>query len=326
MKLSQSSRVLLVPAAIVIIALIILVIRALTPAHTTLTGIVETSEIDIASKIPGRIDSLYVTEGDAVHRGEILAVLTSKEVDAKVEQARGAMDAAKARLQMARNGARSEEREAIEKLYLQTQHQYDLAEKTWKRIQAMYRDSVISAQEHDQVQFQFLAAREQRDAAQSRYQMVLNGTRTEDLHAAEALVHQAENVYKEAVAYQDEARLVCPIDGELCKKIVEKGELVASGYPVMTVINPSDSWVVLTVREDQLASIAKGKVVGVTVPSLGSQSHQFVVTYVAAMADFATWRATNQKGDFDLKTFEVRLRAEHAVPGLRPGMTARVEL
>ncbi|HTY38562.1 MAG TPA: HlyD family efflux transporter periplasmic adaptor subunit, partial [Bacteroidota bacterium] len=241
-------------------------------------------------------------------------------------QARGAMDAANAKLRMARNGARPEEKEAMEKLYLQAMHQFELAEKTWNRIQAMYKDSVISAQEHDQVEFQYRAAKEQLDAAKAKYQMVLNGARIEELQGAEGLARQAENAYNEALAYQQETRLRAPADGELFKRIVEKGEIVAAGYPVMSVLNPGDSWIVVQLREDLIPTIHKGSTLMVTIPALGGASHPFTVTYIAAMADFATWRATNQKGDFDLKTFEIRLRADHPVPGLRPGMTARVTL
>ena len=322
MKATKSTLIFAVPVSVALIAAVVLIVRAVLPDRNVVTGIVETTEIDIASKLPGRVDSLFVAEGEPVYKGEVLAVLASKEIDAKVGQARGAMDAARARLQMARNGARPEEREAVEKLYLQAQHQFDLAEKTWTRIQNMYKDSVISAQEHDQVQFQYRSAREQLDAAKAKYQMVINGTRKEELEGAEALTRQAENALNEALAYQQETRLVSPADGELSKRIVERGEIVAGGYPVMTVLNTEDSWIVIQLREDLMTSIHKGSKLAVIIPALGSETHTFTVTYVAAMADFATWRATNQKGDFDLKTFEIRLRPEHPVPGLRPGNPA----
>ena len=83
---------------------------------------------------------------------------------------------------------------------------------------------------------------------------------------------------------------------------------------------------VLQVREDQMAGIRKEQSMAVVIPALGPESHLFKVTHIAAMADFATWRATNQKGDFDLKTLEIHLRPQQAIAGLVPGMTARVTL
>jgi HlyD family secretion protein len=325
MKTKISRWVIFIPVIIASAAVVVLIVRAVIPDKDIITGMVEVDEIDVASKIPGRIDSLFVQEGDKVVKGQRLAKLGSKEIDAKVEQARGAMEAARAKMEMAQNGARPEEKEAVEKQYMQTVHQFDLAEKTFARVQKVYQDSVISTQERDQVEFQYNAAKEQMDAAKAKYQMVLKGARKEEVNAAEALFHQAENGYNEAMAYQQEAELISPIDGEISKKITSAGEMAASGYPLFTVINPDDVWIVVQLREDKIAKMKIGSPAKAIIPALGNDQYFVHVTYIAAMADFATWKATNQKGDFDLKTFEIHLRPEKPIPGLRSGMTARVE-
>jgi HlyD family secretion protein len=316
--------VLAIPIAVAAIALIIILINAFTPEKEIITGIVETTEIDVASKLPGRIDSVFVSEGDVVQKGQLLATLESKEIDAKVEQARGVLEAAKAKMTMAHNGARPEEKEAVEKQYQAAKHQFELADKTFGRIQKVFQDSVISVQEKDQVEFQFKAAKEQLDAAHAKYQMVMKGTRYEDIDAAEGLFHQAENTLREVLAYQMETRLVSPIKGEIKKRITDPGEMVAAGYPVFTLVDPSDTWVVLQLREDKISSIRKGAILKGTIPGLGNKEFSFKVTYIAAMAEFATWKATNQKGDFDLRTFEIHLKPESQIDGLRAGMTVRI--
>jgi len=315
----------LIPVIIVVVSVTVLIIRAIIPDKEIVTGMVEVDEIDVASKIPGRIDSLFVEEGDMVSRGRILAKLQSKEMDAKVEQARGAMEAARAKLDMAVKGARPEEKEAVEKQYRQTVHQYELAEKTFNRIQEVYQDSVVSTQERDQVEFQYLAAKEQMEAASAKYQMVLKGAREEEIRGARGLFHQAENAYAEAKAYQEETELVSPIDGQISSKIAGAGEMAAAGYPLFTVINPDDVWIVVQLREDEMEHVKMGGTALAVFPALGEDEHEVKVTHIAAMADFATWKATNQKGEFDLKTFEIHLRPEKPIPGLRSGMTARVE-
>jgi len=326
MKAKFSRWVLYIPILIVVVAAAVLIIRAILPDEEIITGMVEVDEIDVTSKIPGRIDTIYVQEGDLVTKGQILARLESKEIDARVEQARGAMESARAKLDMARKGARPEEKEAVEKQYMQAVHQYELAEKTFNRIQEVHQDSVVSTQERDQVEFQYLAAREQMEAAAAKYQMVLKGAREEEIRGAQGLFHQAENAYVEAKAYQAEAELVSPIDGQISTKIASAGEMAAAGYPLFTVINPDDVWIVVQQREDMIEHVKMGGAARVVVPALGEEKHDFKVTYIAAMADFATWKATNQKGDFDLKTFEIHLRPEKPITGLRSGMTARVKL
>lgn len=313
-----------VPLIIIAAAVIFLIVKSILPDKYIITGMVEVDEIDVSSKIPGRVDSVFVQEGDKVTRGQILAKLGSTEIDAKVEQARGAMTAAKAKLEMARNGARPEEKEAVEKLYMQSKHQFELAEKTYNRVNEIYKDSVISDQEHDQIEFQYKAAKEQMDAAKAKYNMTLKGARNEEIEAAEGLYHQAENAYNEAISYQSEAILKSPIDGEICKKIANPGEMAAAGYPLFTVINPDDVWIVAQIREDHLSQVKMEAIARVDIPGIGAKGAAFKVTYIAPMAEFATWKATNQKGDFDLKTFEIHLRPVNDIPNLRAGMTARV--
>jgi len=318
--------ILIIPLSVAIIAIAILLFRAFNPSKEYITGVVETTEIDVASKIPGRLDSVFVSEGDKVVKGQILATLESKEINAKVEQARGAMMAAQARMIMAKNGARPEEKEAVEKQYLAAKHQFELADKTFGRIQQVFKDSVISVQEKDQVEFQFKAAKEQLEAAYAKYKMVIKGARYEDIDAAEGIFHQAMNALNEALAYQSETKLISPINGEVFKRVSDPGEIIGSGYPIFTLIDPNDVWVVLQLREDKMTKFKKDMVVNGIIPALGNAEYKFKITYIAAMADFATWKATNQKGDFDLKTFELHLRPIKPIDGLRAGMTVRFEL
>ncbi len=326
MKANKNTAILLIPAIIAFSAIAAMGWRAMKSTTPVVTGLVETTEIDIAAKIPGRIDSLFVGEGDRVHKGQLLARLESKEIEAKVGQARSAMTAARAKYQMALHGARPEQKKAAEQMYLQAKHQFELAQKTYRRVKEVYRDSVVSEQEKDQVEFKYNAARDQLEIARAKYQMVLNGARSEEIEAARALYEQARNAYREALAYLDETELRSPIEGEVSQKIADQEEIIAAGYPILTLFNPEDNYVVLQIREDQMRYIQKGAQFKATIPALGSRKYIFTVTFIAPMADFATWRATNQTGDFDLKTFEVHLRPVKPIPGLRPGMTARVYL
>jgi HlyD family secretion protein len=119
---------------------------------------------------------------------------------------------------------------------------------------------------------------------------------------------------------------VSPVAGQVVERLVAPGEVVPAGFPVLTIIDPEQAYVIVQVREDHLGAVRMGTVLEAVVPALGAERHPFAVTYLSAMADFATWRATNERGDFDLKTFEVRLRPARPVEGLRPGMTVRLHL
>ncbi len=326
MKIKKGYIILSLPVLIVIVALAFIAFSKANDEYIEISGIIETTEIDVASKIPGRIDSIYFDKGDMVKKGDIIAKLESKEMVAKVEQTKGLMEAAKSKLEMVRNGARVEEKTQVEKLYNQAKEQYEYAEKTYNRFKELHKEGVISSQEYDGMLFKYNSAKDQMDAAKAKYDMVMKGARYEEIDAVEALYHQAENGYNEAMAYFKELEIKAPVDGEISNRISDPGEVIASGYPLFTIIRPEESYVLLQVREDMLNTFKKGASFDGVIPALNNKQTEFEVTYIAIMADFATWRPTNQKGDFDLKTFEIHLKSKENIKDLRPGMTVKLNI
>lgn len=326
MKFNKNKLILFLPLFIAAVAVLYLVLKKSAPEETIVTGMVEMTTVDVASKIPGRLDTVFAKEGDWVVKGQILGLLESKEMDAKVNQAKSLVNAAKSKSDMARNGARPQEIEATYNLYMQANHQFELANKTYNRIQSLYKDRVVSSQEKDQVEFQFKAAKEQMEAAKAKYEMVKQGARYEEKEGANAIYSQARGGLEEALAYSKDLVIKSPITGQLSKRITDPGEIIGTGYPVFQVTDINDNWVVLQLREDLLTKIKMGQVVSGTMPAFGNRSFRFNVTYISVLADYATWKPTNQKGDFDLKTFEIRLRPAEKIEGLRAGMTVNIKL
>jgi HlyD family secretion protein len=328
-KMNLSSKklaiIIVIPIILAIAGIVVLVNQTGNEIDNYVTGIVETTTVDVASKIPGRIDSLLVKEGAFVKKGEILARLESKEIDAKTGQAEAAVQAAFYKFRMAQNGARTEEKEAVLKQYNQAKHQFELAEKTWKRISSLFEDKLLSTQEKDQYEFQYKAAKEQMEAAKAKYDMVISGARFEELKMAESLYEQAKNTLLEVEVYKGECFIKSPVGGQVYKRIVEQGEIIASGYPVFSIIQPEDSWVTIQLREDKMNSIKNGDTFEAAIPAL-KKNATVQVTYIAPIGDFANWKPTRQKGEFDLKTFEIRLKPVNPIPELRPGMTVNINL
>ncbi len=288
-------------------------------------GKIEVNEIDASSKIPGRIDTLYVRVGDKVRRGDTLAVLESKEMDAKLEQAKSVMLAAKAKWEMAKSGARKQQIKAVKKLVEQAKYQYDFAKSSYLRLEKLYEDSVISRQKFDEISFKYKAAKAQYEAANAKYDMVLEGARPEEKSAAESLFRQAENVYKEALAYHDELTITAKVSGTVYSLVADQGEIISAGYPLLTIVRDNSEYAVINVKENELSKIKTGEVIDGYLPAIG-KTIPFKVYYVSPLADYASWKPTSQKGDFDIRTFEVRLSPESNFEGLRPGMNVKFEL
>ncbi|MCF8317098.1 MAG: efflux RND transporter periplasmic adaptor subunit [Ignavibacteriales bacterium] len=326
-KMKNNKKYFLIIALIfIIIPLIIYINSNSFEQQDIVSGQIESSETDISSKIPGRIRKILIAEGDVVNPGDTLAVLESAEMDAKREQARAFVSAAEAKYKMVKAGARSEEKRAAGNLYIQTKHQYALADSTWKRMNIMYKERLISAQERDHYKFLYDSAFEQMEAAGAKYEMALNGARPEEILMAESAYHQAEAALKEAEAYHSELTLTSSIKGRVTQIIADEGEIISAGYPVISIQNDKNIKAILNIREDAIDGILEGDVFIGEIPAFGNRKIKFRVSFIAPMADFATWKPTNQKGGFDLRTFEVHLIPEESKNKLKAGMTVNFDL
>ena len=298
--------------------------RAAQPVPEQLQGQMEATETDIAPKITARIAQVLVQEGDTVAAGDLLVRTDSPEVAAKLAQAQAAQQAAQSVADKARNGARPQEIEMARLQWQRAQTAAELARTSFQRVDNLFREGLVAAQKRDEAAANHKASRDQALAARAQYDLARAGARTEDQAAAAAQVRQVGGVVAEAEAARAETTLQSPVAGEVAKVLAKVGELSPQGVAVVTVVDLADQWVVLNVREDRLQRFAMGSEFDATLPALGGQSARFKVSYIAALPDFATWRATRAGQGFDVRTFEVRARPLQAIAGARPGMSVLV--
>ncbi|TNF23474.1 MAG: HlyD family efflux transporter periplasmic adaptor subunit [Deltaproteobacteria bacterium] len=298
---------------------------AAAPAAPTLTGLVNATEIDIAGKVPGRIDQVSVREGDRVEAGALLVRIKSEELDAKKAQAEAVISAAQARLALARKGARPQEKRALKSAVAAARHQVDITKKMVDRMTQLADERVVPEARYDEASFRHDVAVDQLTIARAKLDAVEDGARDEEIAALEALVRQAEGALAEVAAYKKETEQRAPTAGLVSKVYLHAGELAATGAPILTVVDLDDIWASFAVREDLLRDLRVGDRVTAEVPALGKEI-PMEIAHLAAMGDFATWRATSDRDRFDLATFEVRLRPVAPLPELRPGMSVRWSL
>jgi len=283
-------------------------------------GQVEVSEYRVSSKVPGRILEIRVKEGDFVKVGDTLAILDAPEVRAKMEQAQSAQDAASALEMKAQNGAREEQIRGAYNVLQQAKAGLEIAEKSYQRIQRLFDEGVVSEQKRDEVYAQYKAMEAQMKAAQSQYDMAVNGARREDKLAAAAQVGRAKGAVQEVNSYIHETVQIAQMEGEVMEIYPKLGELVGTGSPIMTIAVMKDLWGTFSVREDQLADMQVGTTFTAFVPAF-NKDIQLKIYSLKDEGSYAVWRATKANGQYDLKTFEVKARPVEQFEGLRPGMS-----
>lgn len=310
-------------AACIVIAVVLISWYLDRKTPVLIQGTVECTTYKASSKVPGRIEEMKVSEGDRVEKGQLLYVLSTPELDAKLLQAEAVRSAASALDAAAVAGARHQQIEAALNMWEKAQAGLELARKTYDRVKSLYEQGVVPAQKLDEAAANFDAMKATAQAAKAQYDMAADGARKEDKAAAAAKVRQAEGAVSEVESYLGDAMVYAPVDGEVSTVIAETGELVGSGYPVVAILDTDDLWVTFNVKETLLPRIAVGTRMTGYVPAL-DRDVEFEVTRIAAQADFATWAATRTQGGFDIRTFAVKARPSDA-SGLRPGMSVVVD-
>ena len=313
-------------AALIIIILVIAVVGYFVsrPKPLIIQGEAEATEYRVSGKVPGRIEALFVKEGDIVHKGDTVVFIDSPEIRAKIEQVTAMKNAALAQKDKAQNGARKEQIAAAYKMWQKAIVGEQVMKKSLDRIKGLYDQQVVSAQKYDEVEAQYNAAVATTRAAKSQYDMAVNGARAEDKAAAAAVVEQAEGALREVTSYLSELYLTSPASGIISATFPKTGELVGQGAPIMTVTDLDDMWFTFNVREDYLNGLGQGDRITVIIPALGNRECTAIVNYLAVRESYATWKATKETGMYDARTFEVRAVPESPVEGLRPGMSAIV--
>ncbi len=319
----------MVTGFIVTLTVIVLVALAgvlfLRPKDPYIQGQADADQVRISSKVPGRIESILVKEGQSVKQGDTLGRLYIPDLEAKKAQAQAALSAAEAQNKKAVKGTRSEQITAAYQVWQKARAGEDIAEKSYRRMENLFAEGVVSAQKRDEALANYKAMQASEQAARSQYQMAVNGAEKEDREAAAAMVERAAGAMQEIDSYIAESVLVSPIDGEVSEIFPLRGELVGTGAPVMNILDTDNIWVSFNVREDELGKLKMGTEFSARVPALDSREIRLKVTYLKDLGTYAAWKATKTNGQFDIKTFEVRARPLEKVPDLRAGMTVLLE-
>ncbi len=287
-----------------------------------LQGEVDAPEVIVASKAKGRVIERLVERGDDVQAGQVMIHLDSPELMAQLRSAQASRDEAKAQLEQSLHGTREESIRNLRANLAQSEAQYRNVQNDYNRNLSVAGKGYISKSELDASRRARDTAFQQVQAAKANLDEGINGDRVELRQQYAAALRAAEENLLQVKAQTDDLQVLAPVTGEVGPIPAEVGELLNAGSPLLTLIRIPDAYFVFNLREDILAHVRKGDKVQMRVPALKDKMIEAEVRYIAPLGDYATKRATRATGDFDLKTFEVRLYPSQPVDGLRPGMSS----
>jgi len=297
-----------------------------------LWGRAEATEIDVNTKIPGRVVALLVKEGDVVQQGQLLARIDSRDIIAKADQAKAGLQALQAQRSQAGTVTTLQDKTSQASLSVvkaqveKAQSDLDLAEKNYNRFKDLVKSGAVSEQSFDNYRLKYQAAQSGYTQAQAAVMAAEAGLLQTNVNldneaALEGKVTQAQAGVREIEVALDETEIRAPLSGIITAKYVEQGEMVSAGTPLVAIQDPLDNWVNLKVRETELSKYHLQDAVMMEGRDPGLRLQGRIID-ISKKAEFATYRSTNERGENDVITFNVKIRLNSAQ--VRPGMRFRV--
>jgi HlyD family secretion protein len=291
------------------------------PEPLLVQGEVESTRIDIAARVTGRLTKIAVSRGQDVAAGATLVEIDNPELVAQLNEAKAEQSVAEAELARIRVGTRAE-------IVAQRKAEIDranadltLAQQTYERTRQLAAHNFAPQSKLDQDTDALTAAQKRLDQANLAYQEAIRGFTPEEHQIAEANVAKAAAKIETVKALVDQLTVGAPVASQVYQIPVEEGEVVLPGITLLSLVDLDDTWVGFSLREDLMAGLKIGDHLAVHIPALKDQRITVEVRVIATKGEYAGWRSTRATGDFDLRTFAIRAYPVEKVEGLRPGMS-----
>ena len=320
-----------------------------TAQHSTdlqLIGTVDANEVVVSSRIPGRIQTLTVDEGDDVQAGQLIATIDSQDLAAARQAAEATASSQRYKLQGAsdterqtQGGTSSQVTNAQAQLssaqaaLVQAQAQYEHQDADTSRTVALAAQGIMSYQSRDEATTALQAAQAAVDsakanvaAAEASLKVALANTiqaqaAAKTVSATRGDMQNAQALLDQAQVQLGYARVVSPISGKVNVRAARQGEVVAATTPIVTITDLTQTWIYAPLPETEADAVQLGDSLRVVMPS--GATIQGKVIAKSAEADFATQRDVSRRKR-DIKTIRLKLLIDN--PGMRyvPGMIAEV--
>lgn len=277
-------------------------------------------QVEVASKITGRVVSIGVDEGDRVTREQVLARLDDAEVQALVGESEAAVAVARARLAELEAGSRPQEIERARAAMDGARADMENAELNAARARQLVDGKILEQQALDDARTRLEIASKTYEATRQDYSLALIGPRREEIDQARAQLRQAEATLVFNRAQLQNTVIVAPVSGTILNRYVDPGEMVTTGFTsergarqaLVNIADLSDLQVELDIAEADIGKIVLGMPAVITLDAYPGQRYPGSVEFIAAV------------GDRQKATVKVKTKVLQPDRLMRPEMGAKV--
>ncbi len=343
----MSRKIFLVILSLVVVASVVVFLLTRPPSKgIRLTGVVDTDEVTVSSQIAGQLQRVLVREGDYVTRGQLLATIVPKELQADQAYYAYTMRSANAQVAVAQATLRYQELQTRDQIHQaeanvaatqaqlkQAQANLALARVNFRRTDRLFEEKISSQQDEDQARTNLRTAEANVEALEKQVQaaraaLALARSNAEQIavreHQVTSYRHQfaaARAQDRAAQARLDYTEIRSPINGLVSLRAALTGEVVNPAQPILVMYDPNKLWVRADVPETYIDQIRIGEKLPIRFP--GGMEQTGTVYFRGVDAEYATQRDVSRTKR-DIKTFQIRLHVNNKDRRLAPGLTAYV--
>ncbi len=326
----MKKRLPIVLAVVVVLGLLITAVRtfvlnngAVNPDSVTASGTIEATEVQMAFRMAGILAQRPVEEGDSVASGQLIAVLDSREQQARINEASAAVEVARATLQDLERGYRPEEIAQAEAGVREAQVQLNNLRDQAQRSRDIFPTGGVSKDKLDNDTAAANAAAARLRSAQEKLKLLRSGYRSEQIDTARARVAQAEAALATLKVQLDDMSAHAPLAGVITRTHAEVGETVGAGQPVATLAELARPKLRVFIPESLIGRIKLGAAAEVSVDAYPGRKFPGKVTFVSPEAEFTPKNVQTQEERVK-QVFAVDVRMDNNDGTLKPGMPADV--
>ncbi|CAM2863402.1 HlyD family secretion protein [Flavobacterium frigoris] len=273
---------------------------------TEYRGKVKFETLSVSSKLAGRISKIYVEEGQTVKKGDTLAYIDIPEVNAKMMQAEGAITSAKGQLNMANKGATADQLNQIDGQIDAGKAQLNFAKESYNRLQAMYKDSLVSLQQLDEVRMKLEMAKAQVASLNAKRKEVSQSARIEQIDQAKGQLDRAVGAKEEVLSAESEKYLIAPTNMTIETISLQVGELLTPGFTLFNGYEKSSLYFRFTVPESKIYDFKVGKKITLVNPYTKKET-EGEITAIKQLANYADITSTAPLYDLNESIYELKI-------------------
>lgn len=283
------------------------------------------AEMEVGSELIARIESFLVNEGDHVEKGQVIAVLDSKDLAARLKQAEAELAVAQARQAEVAAGARDQEIKQAQSVVQRAQSERMLAEKEFNRMSQLYQDKFVSRATLDNTESAYKVATARAAEAEEQLHLLQAGPRSETLALYEAQVAQAAANVRYVRSLLDKTRVVSPISGTLIERYLDVGEVVIPEKPILVIADTSQLRINAEVDETDAGRLQLGDPVAISAYAYPGKVYKGRIEEIAHYVGKREIKPNNPAVNLGLKIIQVKIAFLEPNP-LKLGMTVDVRI